>query len=60
MTKVEFQEVFNTYFDHIRRFLFYRIGDEEKASDMAQDLFINVWNKRDKLINSNMKSLLFK
>lgn len=60
MTKTEFQEVFNTYFDHIRRFLFYRIGDEEKASDMAQDLFVNVWNKRDTLISSNMKSLLFK
>lgn len=60
VNKAEFKQIFDTYFNTIRRFLFYRIGNEEKASDMAQDLFLKLWEKRDTLTLQNIKSLLYK
>lgn len=60
MNKVEFKQIFDAYFNPIRRFLFYRIGNEDKASDMAQDLFMKLWEKRDTLTLKNIKSLLYK
>lgn len=60
MNKLQFKEVFDAYFNTIRRFIYYRCGNEDKASDMAQDVFLTVWEKRDKLDSSNIKSLLYK
>lgn len=60
MNKLQFKEVFDAYFDTIRRFIYYRCGNEEKASDIAQDVFLAVWEKRDKLDGDNIKSLLYK
>lgn len=60
VNKAEFKQIFDAYFNTIRRFLFYRIGNEERASDMAQDLFLKLWEKRDTLTLQNIKSLLYK
>lgn len=60
VNKTEFKQIFDAYFNPIRRFLFYRIGNEDKASDMAQDLFLKLWEKRETLTLQNIKSLLYK
>ena len=58
--KAEFKQLFDQYFDTIRTFIFYRCGDSDMASDMAQDVFMKVWEKSDRLNNGNLKSLLYK
>jgi RNA polymerase sigma-70 factor (ECF subfamily) len=58
--KIEFKQLFDGYFDTIRSFIFYRCGDTELASDMAQDVFMKVWEKREQLSNDNPKALLYK
>ena len=58
--KTEFKELFDRYFDIIRTFIFYRCGDMDAASDMAQDVFMKVWEKRERLHTGNLKSLLYK
>lgn len=52
--------MFDTHFDAIRTFIFYRCGNTDMASDMAQDVFVKVWEKRKQLNNDNLKSLLYK
>ena len=60
ISKVEFKELFDRYFDTIRTFIFYRCGNTDMASDIAQDVFLKVWEKHEKLSNHNLRSLLYK
>lgn len=60
LNKAEFRQLFDRYFDTIRSFIFYRCGDAVSASDMAQDVFMKIWEKREQLSNDNLKSLLYK
>ena len=60
LSKAEFKHLFDKYFDTIRSFIFYRCGDTDAASDMAQDIFMKVWEKRELLTNDIIKSLLYK
>ncbi|MDR1223253.1 MAG: hypothetical protein LBL07_10330 [Tannerella sp.] len=56
ISEAEFKQLFDTHFDAIRTFIFYT----DTASDMAQDVFMKVWEKRKQLNNDNLKSLLYK
>ncbi len=60
LSKAEFKQLFDNYFDTIRSCIFYRCGNIDMASDMAQDVFMKVWEKREQLSNHNLKSLLYK
>ncbi|WP_294081146.1 RNA polymerase sigma factor [Proteiniphilum sp. UBA5384] len=60
LNKTEFKLLFDTYFDAIRSFIFYRCGDTNVASDIAQDVFLKVWEKREQLNKANLKALLYK
>jgi len=46
LTKEEFKYLFDSYFDSVRSYLFYRGAEKEQASDLAQDVFLRVWEKR--------------
>ncbi len=60
LSKAEFKQLFDSYFDTIRSFIYYRCGNADMASDMAQDVYMKVWEKREQLSNQNLKSLLYK
>jgi len=60
LNKEEFKNVFDIHFDAIRSFVFYRCGDMEMASDVAQDVFTRVWEKRAVLNGNYIKPLLYK
>lgn len=45
MTEKEFSGLFNKWFDPVRKYLFYRCGDPDLATDIAQDAFVRVWEK---------------
>ena len=55
-----FRTIFDRYFDAIRNYIYYRIGDAEAASDMTQDIFMKVWVKREQFYTQEIKSLLYK
>jgi len=46
LTKEEFKFLFDSYFDAVRSYLFYRGADKEQASDLAQDVFLRIWEKQ--------------
>lgn len=60
LNKAEFKQIFDKYFDTIRSFIFYRCGDVDAASDMAQDVFMKIWEKREQLSTLELKPLLYK
>jgi RNA polymerase sigma-70 factor (ECF subfamily) len=60
LSQEEFKEVFELNFDAIRDFIFYRCGDMETASDVAQDVFLIIWKKREFLKGDSVKALLYK
>lgn len=60
MTREEFKNIFDTHFKGVRNYIYYRSGDKDLATDLAQDAFMKIWEKRPELINGNIKALLFK
>ncbi len=60
MKKEEFKSLFDTYFDDVRKYILYRSGDEETATDIAQDTFMRIWEKQMILDPKTVKGLLFK
>jgi RNA polymerase sigma-70 factor (ECF subfamily) len=58
--KKGFKDVYNVHFDAVRRYVFYRCGDKEMASDMAQDVFLKVWENRNSLDVDNIQPLLYR
>ena len=60
MTKEQFKFLFDTHFDAIRRYLFYRSGDTVISTDLAQDTFMRVWEKQMNLDPTRDAGLLYK
>jgi RNA polymerase sigma-70 factor (family 1) len=59
LTKEAFKTLFDENFDSVRNYIFYRSGDAELATDIAQDVFMKVWEKQFELSKS-IKGLLYK
>lgn len=60
MKKEAFTSLFNTHFEDLRRYIFYRSGNEDVATDIAQETFMLVWEKQMTIDPKKVKGLLFK
>ena len=60
MTKDQFNSCFNKFFDPIRSFIYFRCGDQEVATDIAQDSFMKIWEKNLEYNENQIKGLLYK
>jgi RNA polymerase sigma factor (sigma-70 family) len=60
LEKEAFRELFDRYFDDIRKYLFYRSGNEALATDLAQDTFLRIWEKQVDVDPLRIKGLLLK
>lgn len=60
MTKEEFKILFDSYFDSVRSYLFYRGAEKEQASDLAQDVFLRIWEKQLDINPKTARYLLYK
>jgi RNA polymerase sigma-70 factor (ECF subfamily) len=60
LTRAAFKDLFDTYFDAIRGYLYYRSSDQELSTDIAQEVFMKVWEKQMDIDNPGIKSLLYK
>lgn len=60
MTKEQFKSLFDLYFDDIRKYLYYRSGNTALSSDLAQDTFMRIWEKRMQVIPGKDTGLIYK
>ncbi len=60
MTRTEFKQLFDAHFEAVRNYIWYRCGNAELASDVAQETFLKLWEKRRDADISRLKGLLFK
>lgn len=54
-----FKSYFDKYFDDIRNFLYYKSSDEDLAEDLAQEVFLKLWENYSKLNHAKVKSYLY-
>ncbi len=60
MTRESFKTLFDNHFDSVRNYIYYRSGDKELATDIAQETFLKVWEKQMKIDDSGSSALLYK
>jgi RNA polymerase sigma-70 factor (ECF subfamily) len=60
LTGEEFKSLFDEYFDAIRGYIYYRSGDAEASTDIAQETFMKVWEKQFSPEPGKIKGLLYK
>jgi len=48
------------HFAQVRNYVFYRSGNNEVATDIAQETFLKIWEKQSKINPEKVKGLLFK
>ena len=57
--KTDLKEAYDAYFDPLRNFLCYKTKDIALSEDLVQEVFINLWEKRDSIQKETVKSLLY-
>ena len=59
---IEFmEETFHRLYEGLHRYAYSLTGDNEAAKDVVQQVFMNLWEKRDRLsISKSVKSYLFR
>lgn len=60
MTALEFKQLFERYFDSLRSYLYYRSGDQELSTDIAQEVFMRFWEKQFTYNPKENAGLLYK
>jgi RNA polymerase sigma-70 factor (family 1) len=59
MDRSQFEKVFDSYYEPLVNYIYYKCGDMETAQDIIQDAFLKVWEMRDRIRLESVKSLLY-
>lgn len=59
LNKSEFRQLFQDKFEALKLFVYYKCGDEGLASDIAQDVFLKIWEDRETICKSTVVPLLY-
>jgi RNA polymerase sigma-70 factor (ECF subfamily) len=59
MDSGSFKKIFDKYYDNIRNFLYYRSGNIETAEDLVQDVFLRLWENREKIREESVGGYLY-
>lgn len=56
-----FKEIFDTWYDPVVRFCMQRTGNQQDAEEIAQDIFVMLWSKREEIsITSSLSGYIFR
>jgi len=54
-----FKAVFNDHFEYIRNYLYYLSGNITLAEDLAQDVFLSLWEDHQKIREETIRAYLY-
>jgi RNA polymerase sigma-70 factor (family 1) len=57
--KEAFKKYFDTYYDSIRGFLYYKTGNIDLTDDLIQEVFLKLWEMRNNIKPESVKPLLY-
>jgi len=57
--RMQFEHIFQSHYETIRNYIYYKSGSIDEAEDIAQEAFLKIWEKRETIIHSTVKSLLY-
>jgi RNA polymerase sigma-70 factor (family 1) len=60
LTQEEFKNIFDNHFEAVRNYIYYRAGDKDLATDVAQETFMKLWEKAEGIDTPNVKALVYK
>jgi len=56
-----FKEIFDAYYEPVVRFCMQRTGNQQDAEEIAQDIFVMLWSKREEMsITSSLSGYIFR
>lgn len=55
----QFEHIFQSHYEAIRNYIYYKSGHIQDAEDIAQEAFMKIWEKRESIIRSTVKPLLY-
>ena len=53
-----FAEIYKSYWKLLHDTAYKRLGDEDQAKDVVQDIFVKLWHQRETLEIDNLKAYL--
>jgi RNA polymerase sigma-70 factor (family 1) len=59
-TEIWFKEMFNSYYEQLRNYLYYLSGDISWTEDTLQEVFIILWERRNFIDDQTIAPYLFK
>ncbi|OHX68543.1 RNA polymerase subunit sigma-70 [Flammeovirga pacifica] len=59
MNEQDLKILFDQYFESIKNFIYYKLGDIDAAEDIAQEAYIKFWEAREKVIKDTAKTYLY-
>ncbi len=59
LTRAEFEQVFDAYYESVRNYLYYKCSDAELSEDIAQDAFVKLWENRESIDKTSLKAYVY-
>ena len=54
-----FRHIFDTYYENIRSFAYFKTGNLDFADDIVQETFLKIWSMRGSIREETVKALLY-
>jgi RNA polymerase sigma-70 factor (ECF subfamily) len=54
-----FNEIFDRYYESMRHYAWFKTGDTQLADDIVQEVFLRLWQTKDRINPDTVKSLLY-
>ncbi|MFN8776020.1 MAG: RNA polymerase sigma-70 factor [Flavobacteriales bacterium] len=59
LSAAEFRALFNQFYKPIRNYIYFRCADVDMAEDLAQDVFVKLWENRGRIERKTVKAYLY-
>ncbi|AZQ64597.1 RNA polymerase sigma-70 factor [Flammeovirga pectinis] len=59
ITETTFRELFDKYYESIKSFVYYKLGDIDLAEDITQETYVKFWESRSKVVLDTAKTYLY-